>query len=98
MWPLLAIKGAIVSLASVILLACFRNFSACRHNHAVNRHRQNALSTYDFFLKSTEDDPEVKKAVALEVMKAEFTADHSGYLKAANETNLSANVFEGLKK
>jgi hypothetical protein len=61
-----------------------RQTSAHRHNQIVNRHRQNALTTFEAFVAST-DDPETKNAVLLEATRAIFTAQQSGYLK--NETD-----------
>lgn len=93
LWPMLALKGVVVSIASILLFICVRSFSACRHNMIVNRHRENALSTFKLFSEAAQD-PDTRNAVLMEATKAVFAQAPSGYLKAANETNPSTHIVE----
>jgi hypothetical protein len=94
-WPLFAMRGIILSLGSVLLFIGLRSFSACRHNSVVNKHRANALDTFQIFHQSAKDD-ETKAAVLLEATKAVFAPAASGYLKAASDTTPS-HIIELVK-
>ncbi|MBA4077872.1 MAG: hypothetical protein C0508_22780, partial [Cyanobacteria bacterium PR.023] len=96
LWPLLALKGVVVSVASVLLFVCVRSFSACRHNMIVNRHRENALSTFKLFSEAAQDS-DTRNAVLMEATKAVFSQAPSGYLKAANETSPTTHIVEMIR-
>lgn len=89
--------GILVSMLTLAALFCARTFSACRHNAVVNTHRQNALSTFDIFKAASPSDPEVKKALLLQVMQAVFQPQHTGYLKPANEGHTASPVIEVIR-
>src|SRR6266850_1692205 len=40
-----------ISILTTGIVFCARNYSATRHNSVINRHRQNALSTFETFVK-----------------------------------------------
>lgn len=84
-----------LSIFSIAIFVCLRNYAACRHNCIVNRHRQNALLTFDVFNKGTSDD-ETKKAILLQSMQAIFAPQPTGYLKAS-ETQSGPQIVEFIK-
>jgi hypothetical protein len=55
-----------------------RIYRAARHNYVVNKHRQNALRTFETFVKSA--DPQIKSAVLLQTTGCIFTAQNTGYV------------------
>ena len=96
--PLLVSKLAVVTLGSISLNIIMKNYSACRHNMTVNRHREHALSTFEFFVNAAAHDPETKNAVLLEVTKVIFSPANSGYLKGAQDSNSGGmNILEIIK-
>jgi len=72
-------KLAILSILYYVMVWCARTYRACRHNHEVNQHRQNALSTFNAFVKATGDE-QAKQAVLLEATKCVFAPQHTGFL------------------
>jgi hypothetical protein len=91
----LAVSRAIlISLLYLAVVWCIRNFSAARHNAVVNRHRQNALSTFEAFVKAAEGDPQTKNAVLLQATQSIFAPQASGYLKGENDGPAASPVIE----
>jgi hypothetical protein len=91
----LAISRAIlVSLLYMAVIWCIRNFSAARHNAVVNRHRQNALSTFDAFVQAAGGDPQTKSAVLLQATQSIFAPQASGYLKAESDGAAGGPMIE----
>lgn len=83
----------VISILSTAILFCVRNYSAARHNFVINRHRQNALSTFETFVKASGDD-QTKDAVLLQATRSIFTPQASGYLKPDVEAAPSNQIIE----
>lgn len=83
----------VISILSTAILFCVRNYSAGRHNFVINRHRQNALSTFETFVKASRDDS-TKDAVLLQATRSIFTAQTSGFLKAETEAPATNQIIE----
>lgn len=62
------------------LFQCVRSYSAHRHNHVTNKHRQNALMTYKT-LAEAGNAPELRDAVLQHAAAAIYAPNDSGYLK-----------------
>ncbi|PZM81518.1 MAG: hypothetical protein DKT66_20140 [Candidatus Melainabacteria bacterium] len=92
-----ASRLVILSLPSIGLFLCMRNYAACRHNYIVNKHRQNALSTFHLFQAAATDE-ETKKAVMLQSLQAIFSPQSSGYLKSAADSQPSSQFIELINK
>lgn len=69
-----------------------RQFRALRHQIAVNRHRANALKTFQAFVKAAADD-NTRDAVLLETTRSIFAIAPSGYLSAQADSSAQ----DGLK-
>lgn len=88
--------GLITQLAVAKLLAFSVLFSAViwsgkmyrahRHNYIVNKHRHNALSTFEAFVQST-NDAQTKNAVLLQTTHTIFTPQTTGYGADASEAS-----------
>lgn len=89
-------KVIVVSLLTYALVTCVRNFSSARHNVLVNRHRMNALSSYETFAAAT-DDRETRTQVLLEATKAVFSPQPTGLLKQEPEPSHGAQIIEIIK-
>jgi hypothetical protein len=73
-----------------------RNYRAQRHNEVINRHRQNALRTFETFAVAA-TEPATKDAVLIAATKSIFEAQSSGYLEGEPEKVPSGTVIEILK-
>ena len=76
------------------------NYRAQSHNYIVNKNKQNALSTFETFVKAT-DNEEIKNAVLLQTTKAIFNNTQSGYLKnecIGEESSQIIEVFKDFSK
>ena len=79
------------------LLWAARNYMAHRHNYIVNKHRQNALSTFETFVKAGGSDQDVKNAILLQAAQSIFTAQPSGYLSKQPVQPPPSNLVEIIK-
>ncbi len=70
-----------------------RNFAASRHNFVVNRHRQNALSSFETFVKGA-GDPQTKDAVLLQATQSIFVPQDSGFVKGEIINNPGSQIVE----
>ena len=85
-------KLIILSALYYSLVWCAKNYSAHRHNFVVNKHRQNALSTFETFIKAAENDADTKNAVLLQATQSIFSSQPSGYVNKETESE-SPNRF-----
>ncbi len=74
-----------------------RNYRAHQHNYVVNKHRQNALGTFEAFVKAASDEA-TKNAVLLHSTEAIFSPGVSGYLASEKDKSATApQILEILK-
>lgn len=72
---------------------CARNFSSSRHNFVVNRHRQNALSSFETFVKGA-GDAQTKDAVLLQATQSIFSPQDSGFIRSEGTSNPGGHIVE----
>ncbi len=70
-----------------------RVYNANRHNYVVNKHRQNALSVFETFVKATKDE-QIKNAVLLQATQCIFSPQTTGYTSAEKETDGTPKILE----
>ncbi|MBI3089461.1 MAG: hypothetical protein HYY96_02250 [Candidatus Tectomicrobia bacterium] len=70
-----------------------RIYKAQRHNYVINRHRQNALSTFETFVKAASDDG-TKNAVLIQATQSIFSPQNSGFLSKDSEPSASPKILE----
>ena len=87
-------KGFLLTLIYFVLNRSIKNYSAQKHLEVVNRHRQNALDTFDDFFESAGNNPETRHAVLIAATDAIFDANQSGYLSAKAKGSDSANPIQ----
>ena len=90
-------KIVVLTVMFYALAICMRNFKAHKHNSILNRHRQNALNTFETFSKAAGTDLQTKSAVLLEATHTIFSNQQTGYLSTDNETDSSNRVIEIIK-
>ena len=91
-------KGFLLTLIYFILNRSVKNYAAQKHLEIVNRHRQNALDTFNEFLEASGDNQETRDAVLLAATNAIFDANQSGYLSAKMKGSESTNPFQQVFK
>lgn len=93
---LVVAKVVAFSVLSFGIVWSAKNYRAHRHNFVVNRHRQNALSTFEVFVKAASDD-DTKNAVLLRATEAIFSPASSGYIEHEREGQFTPQVIEVLR-
>lgn len=68
-------------------------FKAHWHNYVVNKHRQNALSTFETFVKAASDD-QTKNAVLVQATQSIFSQAHSGFVSGEPDGTGTPQVLE----
>ena len=84
-------KGFLLSLIYLVLNRSIKNYTAHKHLEVINRHRQNALETFDAFVSAAEGNRETRDAVLLAATNAIFDANQSGYLSTKIRGSESAS-------
>ena len=70
-----------------------RVYRAHRHNYVVNKHRHNALMTFETFVKSAGDE-QTKSAVLLQATNCIFSPQSSGYITHEGDTATYPQILE----
>jgi hypothetical protein len=73
-----------------------RNYAASRHNLVVNRHRQNALSSFETFVKGA-GDQQTKDAVLLQATQSIFVPQDSGFIRGESTPQPGSQIIEILR-
>jgi hypothetical protein len=90
-------KILIISSGFYGLSICMKNYRAHKHNEVLNRHRHNALTTFETFTKST-DDPQTKNAVLLEATRSIFSNQNTGYNNVdVSDSEITNKIIEYVK-
>jgi hypothetical protein len=92
----LAQKGLIVFCLIFALILSAKNYGAARHNYVVNKHRNNALSSFQAFAASATDD-QTKSAVLIQATQSIFSPQASGYVKTDGDNSPQTPVIEILR-
>ena len=90
-------KLLILTVLFYALNLCSKNYKAHKHNSLLNKHRQNALDTFEAFVKSAGDDNQTKNAVLLETTRTIFSNQQTGYLSGENEVEMPSRIIEIIK-
>lgn len=90
-------KVVILGLLFTVTIWCGRMYKASKHLSTVNRHRANALRTFQAFTSAAKDDA-AKDAVLMETTKSIFTHTPSGYLDCSETSSDSGlKIVEMIK-
>ena len=87
------------ALGSAIFM-CARNYRSHRHNAVVNKHRENALKTYQAFLKEAKEsgNPATKAIVLDYAAKCIYAPQETGYDKIGGGKDVSIDMHRILGK
>ncbi len=89
-----ASKLMVLSVLYYVLVWAGKNYGAHRHNFVVNKHRQNALSTFETFVKAAGEDIDTKNAVLLQATQSIFSSQSSGYINRDNDQESPNKIIE----
>lgn len=90
-------KVVILAVLITATIWCGRIYKAIKHQETANKHRANALKTFQAFVKAA-DDAATRDAVLLEATRAIFSNSPSGYLDSADySADAGTKVFEIFK-
>lgn len=90
---LTAIRLIILSTLSLAVIFRSRNYASSRHNYVINKHRSNALATFEAFAEGT-SDPEVKNAILLQAAQSIFTPQTSGHIRNEPDPSSSTQIIK----
>ena len=101
----LVIKGNLINkifiFTIIILLISIlkREYLALKHQYTLNRHRHNALSSHKEILSSIQktasgSDKEISNAILLELTKAMFSPQDTGFVKDQKDTSSENRIVE----
>lgn len=76
---------------------CGRLYKAARHQSAINKHRANALRTFQAFSKAASDDA-ARNAVLMETTKSIFAITPFGYLENESAPDGGLKIVEVVKR
>lgn len=76
-----------------ILLWCIKNYNASKHNFVVNKHRENALKTFQTFVEATTSE-DIRQAILIQATSCIFSPQPSGYQKADNDGDGANKIIE----
>lgn len=85
-------KIIIFSSLFFLLTLAFKSYKASKHNEILNKHRQNAITTFEKFVKSANDD-KTKNAVLLQTVNAIFSQQSTGYNDNDNDSGTPQTKF-----
>jgi hypothetical protein len=86
-------KLVIFGVLSYAVVWCGRTYRAQMHNYVINQHRQNALSTFETFVKAA-SDVHVKDAVLMQATQSIFSPQHSGFMEREITSDGSPKMVE----
>lgn len=90
-------KLIILSALYFALVWSAKNYNTNRHNYIINKHRQNALQTFEAFIKAAEGDPATKNAVILQTTQSIFSSQPSGYVHKDSESESPFKLIEFIR-
>lgn len=91
------VRLLILSLLYFGMVWSSKNYLAHRHNVVVNKHRANALKTFQSFVEGAEGDAQTKYAVLIQATTAVFSPQKSGFLRKESETQAPNRIIEILQ-
>ena len=67
------------------LVICNKNYKSSKHNQILNKHRENALASFQAFVDFAKADDAIKNAVLLETTKTIYGVQQTGYVKSDDD-------------
>ncbi len=88
-------RGSVLLLLFMALIWFSKNYASAKHNYVINKHRQNALSTFETFAKAAGDsDIQTKNAVLLQATQCIFSPQATGYSNKSYDSDPPTKIIE----
>ena len=87
-------KGFLISVFYMLLNRSLKNYTAEKHLEVVNRHRQNALATFEAFADAAGENRDTRDHVLMAATDAIFDANQSGYLSVKTTRSDSVSPIQ----
>lgn len=94
---LVASRLMLFSIISFIIYWAAKNHGAHQHNYVINKHRQNALATFQTFIEAAGSEQSVKNAVLLQAGQAIYGQQSTGYSDGVSAPATPVNFIEVVK-
>ena len=94
---LVASRIMLFSVVSFVIYWAAKNHGAHQHNYVINKHRQNALATFQTFIEAAGSDQSVKNAVLLQAGQAIYGQQCTGYSDGISSPAAPVNLIEVVK-
>ena len=88
------IKGFLLSVFYMLLNRSIKNYTAEKHLEIVNRHRKNALATFEAFADAAGENRDTRDHVLMAATDAIFDANQSGYLSVKTPRSDNASPIQ----
>lgn len=97
--PVGAIATRVIVFAALFIAISLsiKNYKVNRHNQIVCTHRQNALNTFETFVKTSNDDITIKNAILMEVTRTIFNTHSTGYISKDTDADSPNRIVEIIK-
>ena len=89
-------RALIFAVLGYALFFCAKNYTAHRHNAVVNRHRQNALSTYRTLMRANKE-PGNADVILTQAARFIYTPQDSGYAHGGGTEGGNVSVLETVR-
>lgn len=89
----IAAKLLLFSVVASATIWCGRVYRSHKHNSVVNKHRENALSSFETFAAST-DNPDTRNVVLVQATQSIFSPQHSGFSPTDSDPTMSSPLLE----
>jgi hypothetical protein len=86
-----------VSIVYTAIYSSIKNYATNRHNYIVNRHRQNALSTFQTFVEAAGSEKDVRNTILVQASQSIFVPQTTGYTEV-NDGGQMINPVEVVKQ
>jgi hypothetical protein len=90
---LIVLKIVVFTVLFYALRVCTKSYFAARHNYVVNKHRHNALQTFEAFVNKSSDDT-TKNAVLLKATETIFSPNNTGYHSEEKDSTPNFQILE----
>lgn len=93
----LAPKATVLAILIYMLTWSVKNQKSHNHNYIVNKHRKNALETFQAFVLSSEGTPEIKHAMLMQMTNCIFNHQNSSYTVTEKEPDIANKLLDLVK-
>tara|TARA_Y100000310_G_C20570640_1_gene757825 strand:+ start:241 stop:1212 length:972 start_codon:yes stop_codon:yes gene_type:complete len=97
MMPILISKGLIISVLYLALHQCIKNYKTHRHLYILNKHRDNALKTFEAFVNASSKDKDVRDTLLTIAAKSIYNINKTGYLSKEEQGNFNLTLNDIMK-